>query len=94
VEEYFTVRPHSRTLSHLYAADHDAAVFRIVGYPVWVRVVAATRGQRKLPILFFYSRITDLPLDPDLLRWKDQTSILEYSTRKGYYFLRQRHTPP
>jgi hypothetical protein len=68
VEEYFTVRPHSRTLSHLHAVDHDAAVFSIIGYPVRVRVVAATRGQYKLLILFFYGRITDLLLDPDWLR--------------------------
>jgi hypothetical protein len=92
VEEYFTIRSHSRSLSHLHAVDYDAEVFRIAGYLVRVRVVVATRGQRKLPVLFFYGRISDLLLDPNRLRWKDQTSILEYSTRKGRDFLCQRHT--
>jgi hypothetical protein len=78
----------------LYAADYDAMVFRIASYPVRVKVVAATRGQHKLPVLFYYGRITDLLLDLDRLRWKDQTSILEYSIRKGRDFLSQRHTLP
>ena len=54
VEEYFTVRPHLHTFSHLHATDYDVEVFRNASYLVRVRVVAATRSQYKLHVLFFY----------------------------------------
>jgi hypothetical protein len=48
-------------------------------------------GQRKIPVMFFYSHIQDLRLDPFIIKWPDQLSILNYWTEQGRALLRKFH---
>jgi hypothetical protein len=93
VEEFYSVRPHSGTLTHFHAAGLGKAVLRVSGFPAQIRIVSTTRGQRKLVVHFFYRRVSDLLFDPARLSWTNNVPFLDYSTPKGRDYLRRRHTP-
>lgn len=47
-EEYYQVLPLSNALLSISAADQNAALLRVLGFPARVRVIVTHRGQKKL----------------------------------------------
>jgi hypothetical protein len=78
----YTVLPQSGTLCHL-PLQVTESNGSIAGVLYRVQVMTCTRGQRKLPIRFFYGKILHLTFDPTQATWNDYSSILDYSTPKG-----------
>lgn len=66
---------------------------KIEGLPVRVRIQEVTRGQKKHPILMYYGRIKDLIFDTQRIRWPNNMTFLQYSTKTGRDILEKRHPP-
>jgi hypothetical protein len=78
----YTVLPQFGTLCRLLLqiTESNGSIARVFHR---VRVMIYTQGQRKLPICFFYGKISHLTFDLARATWLDYSSILDYSTPKG-----------
>jgi hypothetical protein len=90
VPDGFTVQAYSRTLCQL-PSEVILSNDCIGGVLIRVQIISTTRGQRKLPVQFFYGPICKLRLDPTRVVWPDHLALLEYLTQKGRMLLRWRH---
>jgi hypothetical protein len=59
-----------------------------------MRVIASTRGQRKIPVKFFFGIIQDLLVDLAHITWSDNRGLLDYFTQHGRSLLRKQYNVP
>jgi hypothetical protein len=90
ISDGYTVLPQSGSLYPLprQATESNGSIIEVLHR---VQVMTCTRGQCKLPVQFFYGRISHLTFNSARALWHDYSSILDYSTPKGRALLYTRH---